>query len=46
MKIRAVGAEIFHAETGMKRRKGMTKIIVSFSSFSKALTNEEVTRFT
>jgi hypothetical protein len=37
MKIRPVGAELFHAD----RRTDMTKLMVAFRDFTNALTNEK-----
>jgi len=34
MKIRIVGAELFHADGRTNGRKGLTKIIVAFRSFA------------
>jgi len=40
MKIRPVGAELFHVERRTDERTDMTKLIVSFRNFAKALKNE------
>jgi hypothetical protein len=42
MKIRSVGAELFHAEGRTNRRTEMTKLIVAFRNFAKAPKNESV----
>ena len=36
MKIRPVGAELFHADGRTDGRKDMTKLIVAFRSFAKS----------
>ena len=41
MKIRPVGAELFHAD----RQTEMTKPIVGFHNFAKAPNNKEASRF-
>jgi hypothetical protein len=43
MKIRPVGAELFHADVGTDRRIDMTKPIVAFRSFANAPKNVERT---
>ena len=39
MKIRPVGAELFHAEGRKKRRTDVTKLIVAFRNFANAPKN-------
>jgi hypothetical protein len=36
MKIRSVGAELFHADGRMGGQTGMTKLIVAFHNFANA----------
>jgi len=36
MKIRPVGAEMFHADSRTERRTDMTKLIVAFHNFANA----------
>jgi len=45
MKIRLVGAELFHAGERADERTDMTKLIVAFRSFANAPKNEENVRF-
>ena len=40
MKIPPVGAELFHADIRVDRRRGMTKLIVAFHNFANAPENE------
>ena len=42
MKIRPVGAELFHAGRRTYRRKDMTKLIVAFRNFAKAPNNHVI----
>jgi hypothetical protein len=37
IKIRPVGAELFHADRQTDRQTGMTKLIVTFRNFANAL---------
>jgi hypothetical protein len=40
MKIRRVGAELFHADQRTDRQTDMTKVIVAFRNFANALKND------
>ena len=41
-KIRAVGAEFFHAELGMDGQTNMTKLTLAFRNFAKAPKNVQL----
>jgi len=45
MKIRTVGAELFHTDRQTDRQTKMTKPIVGFRNFAKAPNNKEAPRF-
>jgi hypothetical protein len=42
MKIRLLGAELFHADGRTNGRTDLTKIIVAFRSFANALKNPDL----
>jgi hypothetical protein len=45
MKIRPVGAELFHADGQTDRRTDMTKLMVAFRNFANAPTKKEVSNY-